>query len=217
VTTERHIFIFLSHLKTLFIDADRNLVSYLCVLVAPPAPFSPWPRPLPLPRPLFEGAGFIPDSKFVLIFLLFVLYCIPCSFHLSYFLFPISLFPPPISIPIRCDFIPHWLSLYNLFIQATTRIYCDSPLIPFDSITRLKFAPPAAFLWVYRESWKSGKSRKTDGSGSKGETLKSRTHIEWGPKWFVNEWFVLAERFWGLRPVDKLLRAGFCQLAKFRF
>jgi len=75
-------------------------------------------------------------------------------------------------------FIPHWLSLYNLFIQATTRIYCDSPLIPFDSITRLKFAPPAAFLWVYRESWKSGKSRKTDGSGSKGETLKSRTHIE---------------------------------------
>lgn len=32
--TRRHIFIFLFHLKTLFIDADRNLVIYLCVLVA---------------------------------------------------------------------------------------------------------------------------------------------------------------------------------------
>lgn len=36
------------------------------------------------------------------------------------------------------------LSLYNLFIQATTRLHCDSPLIPFDSITRfrLQLLPP---------------------------------------------------------------------------
>lgn len=57
--------------------------------------------------------------------------------------------------------ILHRFSLYNLFIQAATRIYCDSPLIPFDSITQLKFAPPAAFLWVYRtQRAKIGENKK---------------------------------------------------------